>query len=87
MDVKPTLFSRFQDYIVAEEENIATNFLLTGKATKEEYSNLKFWLDLADALAITHDVKRLRKVNDIIKDIQLTTNNTLWGYYYELAKA
>ena len=86
MDVKPTLFSRFEDYIVAEEENIATNFLLTGKATKEEYSNLKFWLDLADALAITHDVKRLRKVNDIIKDIQLTTNNTLWGYYYELAK-
>jgi hypothetical protein len=86
MDVKPTLFSRFQDYIIAEEENIASNFLLTGKATKEEYSNLKFWLDLADALAITHDVKRLRKVNDIIKDIQLTTNNTLWGYYYELAK-
>ena len=87
MDIKPTLFSRFDDYVVAEAENIATDFLLTGKATKEEYSNLKFWLDLADALAVTHDIIRLRKVNNIIKDIQLTTNNTLWGYYYELIKA
>jgi hypothetical protein len=86
LDVKPTLVSRFQEVVTSKEENTAVNFLLTGKATKEEYSNLKFWLDLAEALAVTHDIVRLRKVNNIIKDIQLTTNNTLWGYYYELIK-
>ena len=87
MDIKLTLFSRFDDYIVADGENKALDFLLNSKTSKEEYSNLKFWLDLADALAVTHDVKRLRKVNDIIKDIQLTTNNTLWEYYYGLITA
>ena len=69
-----------------EEDNTAVDFLLTGKATKEEYSNLKFWLDLADALSTTHDVKRLRKVNNIIKDIMLTTNNTFWQYFYEVIR-
>lgn len=86
MDVKPTLLTRFQKIVEFEDDNTAVNFLLTGKATKEEYSNLKFWLDLADALCTTHDVKRLRKVNNIIKDIMLTTNNTLWQYYYEVMK-
>ena len=85
-DVKPTLLARFQKVVTNEEDNTAVNFLLTGKATKEEYSNLKFWLDLADALSTTHDVKRLRKVNNIIKDIMLTTNNTFWQYYYEVIK-
>lgn len=86
MDVKPTLLSRFQKVVITKEENTAVNFLLTNKATKDEYSNLKFWLDLAEALSVTHDVKRLRKVNNIIKDIMLTTNNTLWQYYYEVIK-
>lgn len=84
-DVNIALQSRFElHYLDIIEDMNADEFIRTRKATKDQYSKLSFYIDIAKLVAkykinMYHNIPL---INDIIYDIKLTTNNTLWDYHY-----
>lgn len=86
-DINIALQSRFEVYYLDTlEDNDSTEFVKTKKATKDQYSKLSFYIDLAK-LVIAKKINMYHNIpliNDIVKNIKRTTNNTPWDYYYDI---
>lgn len=84
-DVNIALQSRFYvEYLDIIDNKDAKGFIQTRKATKDQYSNISFYIDLAK-LVLANKINMYHNIpliSDIIEDIKLTTTNTLWDYQY-----
>jgi len=87
-DVSTPLKARFVVFFLNSHTNKAEDFIKTKNATKEQYSNLAFYVDLARCVVEQNKnmEHNLHVINNIIKDIKLTTNNTFWDYHYSVLK-
>lgn len=83
-DMNRALTSRFIVCYLDCADNEAKDFIKTKKATKEQYSKLSFYIDLAKLVVEnkTYMQHNLALINNIIKNIRLTTTNTPWDYQY-----
>lgn len=88
-DVKETIKSRFyveylNNSVMAEA---AQQFLKTKKATKEQYSNLYFYVELSKQCLETKNwYCNMMVLNCLVTNIQLCTYNTPWDVYYQQLK-
>lgn len=84
-DVGIALQSRFNLYFLDTIEDMdASEFIRTRKATKDQYSKLSFYVDVVK-LVVKYKINMYHNIpliSDIVRDIKLTTNNTLWDYHY-----
>lgn len=83
-DMSTACKARFTVIYTEDTFSFGEKFFKTKKATKEEYTNLFFYIDIANYV-VDNKInlqENLSLINEIIKDIRLTTNNTPWDYYY-----
>lgn len=84
-DIKDALQARFVVvyYDNKDIEKEVKEFIKTGKASKEIYSSISFYICLGK---YTTDLKTLLLINAILKQIKKCTYNIPWDYYFNVLK-
>lgn len=84
-DIKEPVKARFKviNYKNKDIDKEVMAFMKTGKASKEIYSSIAFYICLAEH---TTDLKTLLLINAILKQIKKCTYNIPWDYYFSVLK-